>query len=137
MDEPSSILGPKHRKYRHDPHTTPIVARKLFGENADNACLDHIRLDELETRRKVNKNEITINVSIGKAKQPQLDPLRFGVFSLLTFVFGFLLISQNIGMATLLFIFSFFLFIAFIGSLSSKNMEDTKNTSEEQGNQDE
>jgi RNA polymerase subunit RPABC4/transcription elongation factor Spt4 len=52
MDEPSTLLGPTHRRYRHDPHTTPQEAKAIFGENSDNACLDHIRLDELESRRK-------------------------------------------------------------------------------------
>jgi hypothetical protein len=51
MDEPSVILGAKHRKYRHDPNFTPAEAKAIFGENADNACLDHIRLDELESRK--------------------------------------------------------------------------------------
>jgi len=31
--------------HRHDPYITPIEAKKLFGEYADHACLDHIRLD--------------------------------------------------------------------------------------------
>jgi hypothetical protein len=52
MDEPSAIMGASHRRVRHDPFTTPQEAKKLFGENADHACLDHIRLDELESRRK-------------------------------------------------------------------------------------
>ena len=45
MDEPSTILGKKHRIYRHNPYETPKKAKKLFGEFADDACLDHIRLD--------------------------------------------------------------------------------------------
>lgn len=52
MDEPSTLLGPGHRKYRHDPNKTPQIAKALFGTLADQACLDHIRLDELESRRK-------------------------------------------------------------------------------------
>ena len=52
MDEPSAILGANHRKYRHDPNITPREAKELFGENADNACLDHIRLDEIEKRKR-------------------------------------------------------------------------------------
>ncbi|MGA3289384.1 MAG: hypothetical protein ABSD42_04000 [Candidatus Bathyarchaeia archaeon] len=51
MDEPSLILGAAHRKYRHDPNVTPAEAKSIFGENADNACLDHIRLDVLEAHR--------------------------------------------------------------------------------------
>jgi hypothetical protein len=53
MDEPSLILGAKHRKNRHDPNVTPDEAKAIFGEGADNACLDHIRLDELESRNKI------------------------------------------------------------------------------------
>jgi len=45
MDEPWEVLGKKHRMYRHDPYTTPQEAKKIFGEYADHACLDHIRLD--------------------------------------------------------------------------------------------
>jgi hypothetical protein len=47
MDEPSLMLGTDHRMYRHNPYKTPLEARRIFGENADHACLDHIRLDEL------------------------------------------------------------------------------------------
>jgi hypothetical protein len=47
MDEPSLMLGTDHRMYRHDPYKTPLEARRIFGENADHACLDHIRLDEV------------------------------------------------------------------------------------------
>jgi hypothetical protein len=141
MDEPSSILGPKHRKYRHDPNTTPLVARKLFGENADHACLDHIRLDELEIRRKGSKSQMTVNVSIGRAEQPQVsNSIRFGFFSLVSFVIALLLVYQHVAwwMALPFFIITFFLFLAFLGSLSPpKSVEDIKKTNEENGNQDE
>lgn len=53
IDEQSTLLGSKHRLYRHDPATTPVIAKKLFGEFADQACLDHIRLDDLEKRKKL------------------------------------------------------------------------------------
>lgn len=49
MDNPSNILGPAHRKVRHDPWITPAEAKKLFGEMADHACLDHIKLDVEES----------------------------------------------------------------------------------------
>lgn len=52
MDEPCTMLGGAHRKYRHDPNTTPAESKKLFGENADNACLDHILLDKATSREK-------------------------------------------------------------------------------------
>ena len=45
MDEPCIVMGKEHRLVRHDPYTTPQEARKLFGEYADHACLDHIILD--------------------------------------------------------------------------------------------
>jgi hypothetical protein len=130
MDEPSSILGQRHRKYRHDPNTTPIVARKLFGENADNACLDHIRLDELETRRKGSKSQMTVKVSMGNRKQPQNDPVRVGVVSIMAFIIGLLVYSQSLWGAIVFFIISFFGFLAFLGSLSSPKKEEvTPNSS--------
>ena len=93
MDEPSAILGANHRKYRHDPNNTPKEAKQLFGENADNACLDHIRLDELERRGKgirrglqfkepsmikisVEKNIISIPI---EAEKPIVSTIREGV----------------------------------------------------------
>jgi predicted RNA-binding Zn-ribbon protein involved in translation (DUF1610 family) len=56
MDEPYDIGGKKHRIFRHNPEATPQEAKVLFGEFADHACLDHIRLDqrcsaELSSRR--------------------------------------------------------------------------------------
>jgi hypothetical protein len=106
MDEPSTVLGASHRKYRHDPNTTPLEAKKIFGENADNACLDHIRLDELETRHKGSKSQMTVKVSMGSRKQPQNDPLKFGISSIMFFII------------------SFFGFLAFLGSLSSPKKEE-------------
>lgn len=52
MDEPSQMLSGSHRKFRHDPDVTPLEAKKMFGENADNACLDHIFLDKATSREK-------------------------------------------------------------------------------------
>jgi hypothetical protein len=51
LDEPSTLLGKGHRIHRHDLVKTPKQAKELFGEFADQACLDHIRLDRLEERR--------------------------------------------------------------------------------------
>lgn len=45
MDEPCIVMGREHRMYRHDPYITPKEAKKIFGEYADQACLDHIILD--------------------------------------------------------------------------------------------
>jgi hypothetical protein len=52
MDEPSQMLSGSHRKFRHDPNITPLETKKMFGENADNACLDHIFLDKATSREK-------------------------------------------------------------------------------------
>ena len=60
MDAPVKINGPQHRKYRHDPKTTPKEAKQLFGKNANHACLDHIILD-LEDEN--NKRNYSKNVS--------------------------------------------------------------------------
>jgi integrase len=56
LDEPSTMLANGHRIYRHDPVSTPKLARKLFGEFADQAALDHIRLDKLESSRLKKEN---------------------------------------------------------------------------------
>jgi hypothetical protein len=53
MDEPCLILGSQHRIYRHDPYVTPSEAKAIFGDLADHVCLDHIRLDELESRKSI------------------------------------------------------------------------------------
>jgi len=45
-------LGSKHRRFRHDPETTPQEAKTLFGEFADHACLDHIMLDKTDKKNK-------------------------------------------------------------------------------------
>jgi len=83
MDEPSEILGYKHRMYRHDPYTTPHVARRLFGEYADEACLDHIRLDR--------------EMSRGIYAPVSAKPLNLGRFALayfLGFIAVFISVSQ-------------------------------------------
>lgn len=54
MDDSSKVFHCNHRKYRHDPQTTPLEAKKLFGENADHVCLDHIILDLKETQIKLS-----------------------------------------------------------------------------------
>jgi hypothetical protein len=123
MDEPSTILGPNHRKYRHDPNTTPLEAKKIFGENADHACLDHIRLDELESRRKgIGRTSIGIGrTPIGKAKSSQIPiPFVFGSISLMFFFLAIVLVSDPFARWTSipLFIFSFLLFLCFLGSLT-------------------
>jgi len=119
MDEPSTILGPTHRKYRHDPHSTPPIAGELFGPLADQACLDHIRLDELESRRKgIGRTPI------GRVRQTQIpNPLSYGLVSLMFFIVALYFASDPLirkysgWMSIPFFIFSFILFIAFIGSL--------------------
>lgn len=56
LDEPSTMLANGHRIHRHDPVNTPKLAKKLFGDLADQASIDHIRLDKLETARKKKEN---------------------------------------------------------------------------------
>jgi hypothetical protein len=122
MDEPSTILGPNHRKYRHDPNTTPLEAKKIFGENADHACLDHIRLDELDSRRKgIGRTHIS------RVKPLQtLNPVWLGLLSLMLFFAAILLVSDPFARWASIpfFIFSFMLFLGFLGSLtqSKKNV---------------
>lgn len=129
MDEPSTILGPSHRKYRHDPNKTPQIARVLFGSLADQACLDHIRLDELESRRK----------GVKRTREPQI-PARFafGFLSLLLFIIGVVMISSPPVdtflwvFALLIFFFpSFLFFLAFVGSLSQSSESKRKRPPEE------
>lgn len=69
MDEPVKIMGRGHRKYRHDPNITPIEAKRMFGKNADNACLDHIILDTEEfiknkKEQNTKKTEFSQQISI-------------------------------------------------------------------------
>jgi len=130
MDEPSSILGASHRKYRHDPNTTPKEAKAIFGENADNACLDHIRLDELESRRKgFGRTPLE-----GKPKQQISPRFTFGFLSFWFFVGGIFFAylqsvwnrSYNISwlMAIGFFVIAFFLFLAFIGSSNQSTQKE-------------
>jgi hypothetical protein len=60
MDEPCTLLGKGHRVHRHDPIKTPPLAKELFGNLADEACLDHIRFDELESRRLQEKQSLDL-----------------------------------------------------------------------------
>jgi hypothetical protein len=122
MDEPSAILGANHRKYRHDPHTTPLEAKKLFGENADHACLDHIRLDELESRQKGIGRTLT-----GRVKQPQPSiSFALGFFTLMFFTIALVIVSTpRVGWVSIpFFVFSFFFFLALIGSLTQSKKKD-------------
>jgi hypothetical protein len=125
MDEPSTILGANHRRYRHDPHTTPQEAKAIFGYLADQACLDHIRLDELESRRK----------GFGKTPKPQLSPrFTFGFLSFWFFVcgvfFAYLQSAWNRAynnswiLSIAFFVIAFFLFLAFIGSSSKSTQKE-------------
>lgn len=57
MDYPVKGYGKRHRIFRHDPKVTPEQAKKLFGENADHSCLDHIVLDLDELHRIINKGK--------------------------------------------------------------------------------
>lgn len=121
MDEPTTIMGSKHRMYRHDPYKTPKVARALFGPLADQACLDHIRLDRQESRRKgIGKMRISVRETRQSKHQ---DSLRYGFGALMSFIIGLLLISQPFSSwgGIVCFFISFLSFLAFLGSLSETN----------------
>jgi hypothetical protein len=65
MDEPCDIQGKTHRMFRHDLIETPNEAKKLFGNFADHACLDHIRLDKKSSREAaVNTHDILDSQSV-------------------------------------------------------------------------
>ena len=53
MDEPVKVLGSSHRMFRHDLKKTPVIAKNLFGELADQACIDHIIMD-FDSKKKKN-----------------------------------------------------------------------------------
>jgi len=116
MDEPSAIMGGKHRMHRHDPYRTPQEAKLLFGPLADQACLDHIRLDRQESRRKgIGK----MRISVRETRQSELqDSLRYGFGALMSFVIGVMISTHSTLFAIPFFFFSFLLFLAFLGSLS-------------------
>ena len=61
MDEPCNVQGKTHRMFRHDLIETPKEAKKLFGNLADHACLDHIRLDKKSSREAAVKTHAMFN----------------------------------------------------------------------------
>jgi hypothetical protein len=54
MDEPCTIVGKSHRKFRHDPNSTPKKAEQIFWNEVPSqyrqfirdVVLDHIRIDK-------------------------------------------------------------------------------------------
>jgi hypothetical protein len=114
MDEPSTILGPHHRRQRHNPYTTPKITAELFGHLADQACFDHIRLDELESRRKGFNSGTSSSRRTGQPKS--MSSGAWALFALITFVFGLLSISTNVFGSLFCFLLSFLSFLAFLGS---------------------
>ena len=76
MDEPVRLLGPNHRLVRHDIMTTPAIAKLLFGELADQACIDHIMLDSCQTETPLSQSDCSVvpsdrNRRIGSAHERQ------------------------------------------------------------------
>jgi hypothetical protein len=69
MDEPSTIIGGTHRKFRHGYEDLPVAIRmfgKKYGEEmVENIFLDHLKADSEEERKK-GKSEIL-------ATEPYLD----------------------------------------------------------------
>lgn len=69
MDEPSSISGGTHRKFRHGLEDLPIAIQmfgKIYGEEmVENIFLDHLRADSEEGRKR--------GISEISATEPYLD----------------------------------------------------------------
>lgn len=68
MDFPSITYGIDHRRFRHDPDKTPSEALQLFGFLADQACLDHIILDELTSNGKNNFTPVPSSIKVQVAR---------------------------------------------------------------------
>jgi hypothetical protein len=117
MDEPSAILGASHRKYRHDPNTTPREAKAIFGESADHACLDHIRLDELESRRQGIRRDTSVSTD------PYALPFISGLCSLVFFLIG-VFTTEGIGFSVFCYMIALVSFMGFIWSLIAKGSSD-------------
>jgi len=118
MDEPSEIIGSKHRMYRHDPYNTPTEAKTLFGEYADQACLDHIRADMRSWRRQGLK-------ASPRAKSP-LPSTAQGIlalfFAFVFFMMGLLFldpIAIKHGGWLFSLVFWFLAFLSFLGFLAT------------------
>jgi hypothetical protein len=110
-----AILGASHRKYRHDPNTTPKEAKAIFGENADNACLDHIRLDELESRSK--SGLIHEPVEVGK-RNVVPHPYLYGFLMGASFLSALFFVAVRSWWVVIPFLILYIFFLlAFVGSL--------------------
>jgi len=72
MDAPVKVLGLHHRKLRHDLKQTPLEARQLFGENADNVCIDHIIMDIEESKTNKESRTRTVNTQMISIRLPLL-----------------------------------------------------------------
>jgi hypothetical protein len=120
MDEPSEIMGSKHRIYRHDPYTTPKEARLLFGECADQACLDHILLDRRNSEAKgwhVDRPR----------KQTAMHPIALLFFTLVFFVLGLqLTYIKYVGwfFAIWLWVMAFLSFVGFLATIGKTTKEE-------------
>jgi len=122
MDEPSTIMGSKHRMHRHDPYKTPKVASALFGEYADQACLDHILLDRKTSEAKgwqVDRLH----------KQTVMHPIALLFFALVFFVLGLQMTYINyVGwvFAIWLWVMALLCFLGFFATIGNKTKEEPK-----------
>jgi hypothetical protein len=123
MDEPCEIMGAKHRIYRHDPYTTPKEAKALFGEYADEACLDHIRADMKTLRRQ----GVKVARPHGKSELPSIAQgmvLLFLAFAL--FILGFQGLSIKYGGWMIVlgcWSLAFLFFLGFLATITAKEKE--------------
>ncbi len=118
MDEPSNIIGKTHRKYRHDPHTTPKKAEQIFWNKVPeryrpyikDVVLDHIRLDKHQSQYQIKNKNLSDEVKSADGKATVI-------------IFLLLIISLSISVLLTLFLhdlvigivlfFSFWLFSTF------------------------
>jgi TM2 domain-containing membrane protein YozV len=120
MDEPSEIMGSKHRMYRHDPYNTPKEARLLFGEYADEACLDHILLDRRSSEAKGWQVD-------RPSKQTVMHPIALLFFALVFSVLGFQMTYINyVGwfFAIWLWVMALLCFLGFLGTMTTKKEKE-------------
>lgn len=77
MDEPVKTHGPSHRRFRHDVNKTPKNAEKLFGKDAELACIDHIILDRIEEK---NVEELVVGIAVRITKTTNRYLLEYAAF---------------------------------------------------------
>ena len=111
MDEPSTLARTRYGGFRHDPNKTPQEALTIFGPSADKACLDHIRLDELESRKHPTD----------EGKEEISTPALLLSSSIILFIVGMIFINFIVQLALPCLAVSVFFFVALIIVLNKTN----------------